>query len=184
LNADNGGTVPTSKEVVSNKSLSGLELASIILADASRMLEGNGLLSGHMAFGRVSYDLTLTLHLDLPQMPESSDSVRSRQRADDEVRAKPELGAIEPMPLENATGGAVIDGSLVTRIIDSPNLARIEHGLPIEVTVMGQDGHQREQLIEYQPADVGMKPSDFKEPEIVDVTPQVREKLNNRRGRA
>lgn len=176
---------PTSKEIVSNKSLSGIELSKIILADTARMLEGNGLLSGHMAFGRISYDLTLVLHLDLPQMRESTDAVRSRPRSDDEVKANPAVAAIEAEPpLESPSDGAVVDGSEMHRDIDSPNLARIEHSLPIEVTVMGQDGHQREQLIEYQPSDVGMKPSDFVQPEIKDVTPIVRPRIARGRKKA
>lgn len=162
--------MPVAKELVSNKSLSGIELSKIILADVARMLDGNGLLSGHMAFGRIAYDLTLTLHLDLPQLPESSDTVRSRPT--------PEHPTLEPEPpLADPSPAAVVDASTLTRTIDSPNLARIEHQLPIEVTVMGQDGHQREELIEYAPTDVGLKREDFPEPEINDVTAQQIERL-------
>ncbi len=169
---------PTSRELVSNKALSGIELAEIIRADVDRMLQGNGFLRGQTAFSRVSYELRLTLHLDLPSMDLTTDSARSRTQPVGDVRDNPALAAIEPsMPLSTPSADAILESTELHRDIQSPNLARIEHSLPIEVEVTGQDGHVREQLIQYTPTDVGMKGEDFPVPDIADLTPRMRKEL-------
>lgn len=169
--------MPTTKELVSNKPLAGLELARIILADFTRMLAENGFLAGQTAYSRVAYDVRLTLHLGLPGMEFSEDHARSRSQATDAIAANPALAALEPEPpLPNAPG-AILSATELTREIESPNLARIEHSLPIEVTVMAQDGHAREELIDYSPGDVGMRDDQFPQPEVRDVTAAVKKEM-------
>jgi hypothetical protein len=185
---------PTSRELVSNKALQGTELSQIILADVARMLQDNGLLSGQTAYPRIAYELRLTLHLGLPAIPVSVDAVRSRPAADDAVARTPALAALEPgptlappPPTDDATSVApdgpdaaptVFQSTQLVRDIDSPNLARIEHSLPIEVTTMGQDGHSTERLVQYHPSDIGMAASaEFPLPDLTDVTPEMRREL-------
>jgi hypothetical protein len=170
--------MPTSKELVSNKPLQGLELAEIIRADVNRMLEGSGFLAGQVAYSRIAYEVRLTLHLDLPSMPSAIDSTRSRTQAADLVRERPGLAALEPsMPLAAPSADALLSSIEIQREITSPNLARVEHSLPIEVEVMGQDGHVREQLVTYHASDVGMRDDDFPQPDLTDVTPAQRREL-------
>jgi hypothetical protein len=169
---------PTTKELVSNKPLAGLELADIIRQDVDRMLRDNGLLSGQTAYSRIAYSLRLTLHLDLPQMPLSVDTASSRPQATDRIAANPALATLEAAPpLASPTPDAILDSSQLVRDIQSPNLARVGAGLPITVEVMGQDGHQREELVGYSPKDVGMDAAAFPEPDLSDVTPEMRKEL-------
>jgi len=170
---------PTSRELVSNKPLAGTELAQIILADAARILGDHGLLAGQSAYSRIAYDLRLTLHLDLPSMPTSVDHVTSRPRATDEIASNPSLAAIEAAPplASPRSPDAILHAVEVSRDIQSPNLARVEHSLPIEVSVTGQDGHATERLVTYHSSDVGMRPEEFVEPGLRDVTDEVRKEL-------
>jgi len=168
----------TSKELVSNKPLAGPELARIIMDDVARMCSESGFLAGQTAYSRVAYDLRLTLHLDLPQMPTATEGVRSRTQAKDKVTESPQLGALEPtMPLVQPSPDAILSATQLSREIASPNLARVEHSLPIAVEVLGQDGHKREELVDYAPSDVGMQASQFAEPDLSDVTPEMRKEL-------
>lgn len=163
---------PTSRELIINKPLAGTELSQIILSDAARMLESNGLLSGQIAYGRVSYSLRLTIHLDNPAMRESSDTARSRPRATDTIAANPALAAIEAEPpLSSPSPDAVFDAFELQRDITSPNLARVEFGLPVDVAVKDQDGHHIEHAVTYPP---GAYKDQFVEPELRDVTPLAR----------
>lgn len=169
---------PTQRELVSNKALAGTELAQIILSDVARMLSDNGLLAGQIAYSRIAFELRLTLHLGLPSLPVSVDSVLSRPVAADIVAAAPELAALEPGPtLADPPADAIFASTELTRDIDSPNLARIEHSLPIEVTTMGQDGHQTERLVQYRPSDIGRKDDEFPLPDLTDVTEAQRKEL-------
>ena len=173
---------PTQRELVSNKSLQGTELAQIILSDVSRMLSENGLLCGQMAYPRVSYELRLTLHLGLPSMPSSIDTALSRPQATDRIAANPSLAAIEAAPplapRAEDDGGTILDAHALSRDIDSPNAARVLHQLPVEVSIVGQDGHQTERLVEgYTPESVGMTEEQRAEPDLSDVSDEVRKEL-------
>ena len=163
--------MPTSKEVVSNKALSGAELSTIILADATRLLADHGLLSGQMAFSRVAYELRLTLHLDLPSMPSATDSVRSSPRSTNDVAHSPSLAAIEAVPpLASPSDSAIFTSDELHRTIASPNVARLEHSLPIDVSVRDQDGHTVTRQVSY-PADYpGMDPVPATIADVTDVT--------------
>jgi hypothetical protein len=127
------------------------------------MLSENGLLSSQMAYPRVAYDLRLTLHLEVPSMPTVTEHVQSR--------------ALEPFPLADAPD-AILESTQLKREIDSPNVARVLHQLPIEVTVTGQDGHTTERLIDgYTPESVGMTEEQRAEPDLSDVSDEVKREL-------
>jgi hypothetical protein len=166
--------MPTTKELVANKPLTGPELATIIQRDVARLCDGSGFLAGQTAYSQVSYEVRLTLLLNQPTMPTATDLTQSRTQATDAVTAHPELAALAPHPLP---APAIVSATQVVRDISSPNLARIEHSLPITVEVLGGDGHKREELIDYLPQDVGMAREDFKEPDLTDVSAEARKEL-------
>jgi hypothetical protein len=169
--------VPTTRELVSNKALQGVELAEIIRSDVDRMLHDNGLLAGQTAYSRVAYDLRLTLHLGLPAMPTSEDRATSRTQARDQVELRPDLAALEPFPL-SAAPDAILSATELSRDIDSPNVARVLHQLPIEVSVTGNDGRQTERLVEgYTPESAGLTAEQLREPDLSDVSDEMKREL-------
>lgn len=165
---------PTSRELVSNKSLAGPELAAIILADVSRMLAENGLLNSQMAYPRVAYDLRLTLHMEMQAMPTATEHVVSRNASVQQQEANPALAALEPFPLASPAPDAILDAHALSRDIASPNVARIEHSLPVDVAVTGQDGHEVTRQVIY-PQDVAKE--QFVEPDLSGVSDEVRREL-------
>lgn len=153
---------PTMNETVVNKALSGMELREIIRADFERLLENEGLLSHYIAYGRISYDLTLRLHLDNPMQRESSITTTSKLQAN---------SPIEAPPLKDISDKSVASGSNIHRAIDSPNAERLRHGLPLPVVTRGADGTVQTELVKYPP-----------QPElgegdvtVTDITPQVKQ---------
>ena len=132
--------MPTSKELVANRPLRGDELSKIVLADVSDVLNRDCMFTSRVAYGRVAYEVRITLHMDNPTFPQSTTILGSKPRSDNEVERQPELGAIQgrpPLPQPSAESYA----SVVERHrdIDSPNATRIEHGLPISVVRTGHD---------------------------------------------
>jgi hypothetical protein len=164
---------PTSKELVSNRPLAGTELAAIIESDIHRMVSESGFLAGQSAYSRIAYDIRVTLHLDLPAMPTAVEVTQSRPAPAIDT----DHAAMEPFPLSDSSPESILTSSGLSREITSPNLARVEHSLPVTVDVLGGDGHTREELVQYRPIDVGMQAEDFTEPEIVDKTAEVRREI-------
>jgi hypothetical protein len=134
--------MPTANEIVGNKALGGEELRSILRADFERLMDADGLLSHYMAYNRISYDITLRLHLDNPYMPESKVVIESKPKHDT---------VIESAPLKDASAAAVASGTNIHRDVTSPNAERLRHGLPLPVTVRGQDGTTQTQQVKYPP---------------------------------
>lgn len=149
--------MPTSRELVSNRALTGTELQRIILSDVSAMLEADGFLSQHIAYGRIAYEVRLVLHMDNPFMPSASNSVSSRSRTQKQVESDPALAAIADAPPLSPplTEDATLHATERSRTIESPNLARIEHGLPVTVLHREQSGQTMEESIAY-PKDIGV----------------------------
>ena len=143
--------MPTSKEITSNTPLAGHELSAIIKRDISTMLDRDGMFQSHIAFKRVSYTVTIKLHLDIPEYPEHVTRLLSRPASINQIKENPSLATLEPPPLDPKvhplTEDMVLGGMERTRTIDSPNIARIENDLPI--TVMSTDPHNG-QMVERQ----------------------------------
>jgi len=135
--------MPTGTEKVVNKALSGLELKDILRQDFERVLGGEGLLSDYIAYGRISYDITLRLHLDNPMMPESKMTIASKPSHD-----RP---TIEAAPLVAPSAEAVAAGQNLHRSIVSPNEERLRHGLPLPVITRGPDGTTQTEQVKYPP---------------------------------
>src|ERR1700733_13962244 len=166
---------PTSRELVSNRALSGDELRRILLSDFTTLLDGHGLLTGQMAYARIAFDIRLSLHLDAPTLHTTEDHARSRQRSDNDIAIAPALAAIPPtLPLPGASPDAILTGDNIHRDIASPNVARLEHGLPITVSSLDNDAHMQEHSVCYPRDYPGMESTP---PTLTDVTAQVRSEL-------
>jgi hypothetical protein len=122
----------TARETVVNKPLTGREVKQILMADFERMLKEDGILSDHMAFGRIGWEIILRKHLDNVYHPE--DIIRTRT-----IPNKDEP-ALDTPPLQNPSPDAVIDSATLTRNVDSPNAERIRNGLPLDAEVRQLDG--------------------------------------------
>jgi hypothetical protein len=133
--------MPSSKEAVVNRALSGDELKKLILADATRLLDNEGLLSPHIAFGRVGYTLTLRLHVDNPFIPDTTITSNTRLN-----KAIP---VIEPAPLTAPSSESEVGAMELTRTITSPNAERLRESMPVPVLVRGQDGTTTTESIIY-----------------------------------
>jgi len=152
---------PTANEIIGQKALSGMELREIIRKDFEKLLDAEGLLSHYMAYGKISYDLTLRLHLDNPMQRESSVTLASKPHVDSPMEAP---------PLKIASNKSVASGQNIHRDITSPNAERLRHELPLPVTVRGPDGTTQTELVKYPPQpDLGSG-----EVTITDVTKEVR----------
>ena len=142
--------MPSGKELVANRPLLGSDLKTIIMADVEKILHGDSMLTPHCAYGRVAYEVTVTLHLDNPVMPTHRTFVTSKPRSDNDKERDPSLAAIEgPPPLANPSEKAFVSSLARNRPIYSPNIARIEHGLPVTIVRKTQDGGSVEEGVVY-----------------------------------
>lgn len=135
--------MPSSNERVVNRALSGTEMKELIRADFEKLLANEGLLSDYMAYGRVSWTITLKLHMDNYLNPESESQTSSR----------PEQPGVESFPLENTTGKDVRTAVEAKRTVTSPNQERIRAGMPVPVAVRQHDGTTTIEHVNY-PKDV------------------------------
>src|SRR5262249_33596789 len=129
-------------------------LREILRQDCERLLDAEGLLSAHLAYGRISYDITLRLHLDNALIKESVTTVESRRAARNALNT---LGgrdaALEPPPpLAQPGPESAVSAQTLSRTIESPNAERVRTGLPVPVRVRQQDSTVTEELVRY-PAD-------------------------------
>lgn len=145
----------TSRETAVNRPLSGSELKERIRADCDRLIEAEGLLSSSVAYGRVSYELVLRLHVR--NQPASVTKLMS-QIVGRNVVAMPgneHLAAIEPPPLRDASGkpdpDAVASSHTLHRDVTSPNAERVRLGMPVPVETRQQDGTKTTEHIKYPP---------------------------------
>jgi hypothetical protein len=160
---------PTTSELVTNRPLSGTELGHIIRKDVDRMLSDDSMLGSLVAYGRISYEVRVTLHMDNCSYPTHVTSVHSRRAAKDQ----PALSAIEAgMPLAKASPTSVVSAHETHRDITSPNVSRIEHGLPVEILRRDGAGQTQSESVHYPP-----EMADAKGPAaiITDLSDQVRQ---------
>jgi len=145
-----------SQEVIANKALSGTELRELVSKDLATMLEMDGMLAGHIAYGTVSYEITVKFHTSRPVEPTWQNRITSRGATLQETELNPGLGleALAAFPLKDADDDAVAFGMQRTREISSPNLTRIQEGLPILITTRESDGQFQEKSVLYETADL------------------------------
>lgn len=148
----------SSKETIANTPLRGSELRRLIDADIAAILDADPMLGPSVAYYRVGYELTLKLMLDNPCYPQHDILVRSRRPSDQQIEADPQRAAVEPPPLANPSPDALVQAPQRTRQIASPNAARVASGLPVPLTIRGQDGHWEETEARYDPSQVEIPP--------------------------
>lgn len=136
---------PTSAEVIPNRALSGSELRELLVRDFTRALDAEGLLSAHLAYGRVSYTVGFRLHLDNPNRPTGGVDISSRIPAANDRSPAP----TEAPPLASPSADAVVGGMELSRSVTSPNAERLREGLPVRTDVRQQDGSVRSEYITY-----------------------------------
>ena len=174
--------MPTKAEVAINRALSATELSEILRRDFEALISKDGLLSSRAAaFGRISYEIRINLHLSNPAYPEHPLQYSSRRVAKQEIEADPRMDVIKPHPLApepnmcNYCGyeesmhpdGVWVDpenpgmfhnfepalvvrhGIERSREISSPNLARVQHQMPITIETRGIDGSVQQKEVIY-----------------------------------
>jgi hypothetical protein len=152
-------------------------LQQVILNDVTRMLASNGYLSPHLAYRRVSYDLRLTLHLDNPVPTDVVDHAQSRPASVQQVEANAALAALEPPPpLASPSPDSLVSSDELKRTIDSPNLARIEHDLPVDIATRDNDGHTQERQVAGKSWE-GTEGAAYEVPGIEDLSEAARKEL-------
>lgn len=126
--------MPASNERVPNKALSGTELKQIILNQITATLDRDGMLSNNIAFGRVSFEVRVSMHLDNPMYPLHTIEVLSVPASKQQIVAKPELAAIELGPLvEPLSEDERMPSTELATQIASPNMARVSNGMPLQI---------------------------------------------------
>ena len=131
--------MPASHERVPNKALSGAELKEIIKKEVAKILDRDGMYSNNLAYGRVSFEVRVSLHLDNPRYPLHISEVLSRPASKQEVETEPDLAALISPPLEDESDDAVIVSTEEQVAIASPNVARIENDMPLTITTKDMD---------------------------------------------
>jgi len=134
-----------------NLPLNGEELKAIILRDAQRLVDNECMLMANVAFPRVSYVLTLKLHMANPFFPESGNEIQSKAPTPTELQSNPALSSVEPPPLLNVQGGGEVGATSLTRTIDSGNAERLRNGMGIPCLVPQNDGTKSQESIVYPP---------------------------------
>jgi len=129
-------------EQIPNRPLSGDELRKLIAADTERLLSNISLLSPHMGYGRVGYEIIIRLHVDNASHPTDTSYIQSKPGT---------TPAVEAPPLEKPSAKAAAKAHRATRSVFSPNNERIRAGLPITATHRDQDGSTVYSEIKYPP---------------------------------
>lgn len=123
--------MPLQSEIVSNKPLASHEFRQIIENHVHDILGKDGLFTGQIAYGRVSYKITVEVLCDAFQMKPHIATITSRRPANDQIAKSPELGSVEIHPMKEPSKDAIVTAHERVGEITSPNLARIEHDLPL-----------------------------------------------------
>lgn len=124
--------MPTANERVENKGLDGQELLTCILNDVRTMLERDAMFSKRLSYDRAAYRFKIQLFMQNPTYPEHVNQGSSAPPAKGGDKSGGR-GALDT-PDKIAGGKNVVkEGKQRDRVIDSPNLARIDNKLPLSV---------------------------------------------------
>jgi len=109
------------------------------------------MLTPHIGYSRVAYELRLTLHLDNPAYPTSTTTISSRPAASDQIAADPSLAALGPAPplAPPLTPDSYASSVSRTRDLPSPNAARLAFGLPVTIERRDASNHLVEEQVQY-----------------------------------
>jgi len=143
--------MPTQSEKVVNRPLTGIELKAYLMSICEKLLSAEGLLSEHIAFGKVSGNIKLTLKLDNAYFPESVTSI-DFQKED---------------PTAPPSNDNEFAQQTATWTMDNPNAERVRLGLKVPVETKQLDGTRQIEHILY-PSDMEELPE--QQVEIKDTT--------------
>jgi hypothetical protein len=133
--------MPLSTETIPQKGLSGRELQELIVGDLKELLSRDGMFQPHVAYGRISYEVEVRLHLDNFTYPKHLAILKSKSS-----KEKPQ---VENAPkLKDPSEGAIELDLQRTRNVVSPNATRIAEGMPVRVQVV-EDGKLVEKELNY-----------------------------------
>lgn len=142
--------MPTGREQVENRALTGAELKQILINDFTRMLERDAMFANRLSYERASYRIKVQLFLPLPQYPEHTAATQSIDPPKNEKDGKKKLLTAPPKS-QLATVG--LERS---RVIDSPNLARLTNDLPITINRRNPESGRIEEIpVKYEVEDAG-----------------------------
>lgn len=125
--------MPATNERVANRPLSGMELAKIIEADVHNILSRDGMFTNNIAYSRVHYEVRVSLHLDNPCYPHHTATILPKPSSVQQVAENPALTSLELKPLTETSEESTVVSTEVSRTIASPNAARVEADLPLQV---------------------------------------------------
>lgn len=145
--------MPLSTETVPNLPLTGKELAELIIKDLKARLDADGMFTEYVGYGRVSYEVGVTIRTANWHYPVHTSTKRSKAPGTGELEKNPKLSAIEGHPLGDAPGTVELKTSR-GRKIESPNRARLENDMPVKVSSY-EHGRVMERELRYdRPAEV------------------------------
>ena len=150
---------PVQNEKIVNRPLTGSELKSYLLSVCQRLLDAEGLLSEHIAFGRVSGTVKLTLKLDNAYFPESTTSIEFKKEDPDRI---------------GQSGENEFGQQTATWTMDNPNAERVRLGLKVPVETKQLDGTRQIEHILY-PSDMEGLPD--QQVEVKDTTAEGKKEL-------
>lgn len=130
--------MPTSNEIVQQKGLNGDELKRIMVKDFEDMLSRDAMFMKHMEYPRAAYRIRFQLFTQIAMYPEHANQVQSappaKGRATDRSGGREAITSVSDIKkYADETLENIEVGKQRERVIDSPNLARIENNLPITI---------------------------------------------------
>lgn len=160
--------MPTGKEQIENRALTGAELKQILIKDFTNMLERDAMFANRLSYERASYRIKVQLFLPLPQYPEHNAAVSSINPPRNEKDEKKKLLTSPPV------GQSATMGMQRSRVIDSPNLARLTHGLPITISRRNPESGRIEEIpVNYEATDAGANYPDLNRAVDEDISKEV-----------
>ena len=148
--------MPTEREAVVNKALSGIELKQLILRDFTKLLDEDGMLTKYTAYGRCAYDIRLRIHTDNMTNRMGESFVNSRPESRHLLETQPQLGAMEGAPpLRDPSEDSQVGSVELLRNVNSPNAERLNAWMPVTVDTREQDGSKIQKSVTYPVPEAG-----------------------------
>lgn len=127
--------MPTGNEIVQQRGLNGEELKAIMIRDFTEMLNKDAMFAKRIEYARAAYRIKFQVFTGIPSFPEHANQLSSAPPPKgfkvDKSGGREALATPETIKREGEA--PLVVGQQRDRVIDSPNLARIENDLPITV---------------------------------------------------
>lgn len=140
-----------------NRPLSGSELRQIMVKDVDSILQQDGMLASHVAYKDVSYEVTVKVRVSNPMQPVWINTTTSKDSTLQQIAADESMAAVNAFPHKSEDAEETFDiGVSKIREIISPNVSRVENGLPVTISHRTPDGEMKEHPVTYEVDDVEM----------------------------